>query len=89
MNANAKPNTGFLNQNTKKNAENQPDIVGFLDIEFSPGNIKRMRIAGWARTNDRGKFYSLRLSEDTMPQRKPAAPTILPAAEEDDDSIPF
>ena len=83
---NAYPNSGFINQNTRKNKPNQPDIVGTIDFQCPEnGKTYRMRLAGWEKENDRGKYYSIKVQEE---QEKPANGAAETTAATDP-NIPF
>lgn len=54
----AKENSGFLTENKFKTGEKHPDVKGKINV-----NGKDYEIAGWQKTNDRGSYYSLKVSE--------------------------
>ena len=59
---------GFLNINTKKEKETQPDVLG--NFTFNTFDFK---IAGWKSTSKGGKDYlSVKVNLDTEKENKPS-----------------
>lgn len=82
----------FINQN--KTNEKAPDLSG--DVEISMDMLKhlvdlakrnqplKMRMAAWVKQGQRGKFYSVQLSENKKPEAQAQKkPGFL------DDDVPF
>jgi uncharacterized protein (DUF736 family) len=63
----AKENSGFLSKNKYKKEEKHPDIKGKINV-----GGKDYDLAGWEKTNDNGKYYSLKLSEPRTQQQQEA-----------------
>ena len=59
----AKENSGFLSKNKYKKEEKHPDIKGKINV-----GGKAYDLAGWEKTNDNGKYHSLKLSEPRQQQ---------------------
>jgi hypothetical protein len=57
----AKPNTGTLFNNEKKN-EKQPDYTG----TFKDASGKTWRLAAWVKEGQKGKFLSILASEPQL-----------------------
>lgn len=59
----SKENSGFLSKNKYKKEDKHPDIKGKINV-----GGKDYELAGWEKTNDNGKYYSLKLSEPRQQQ---------------------
>jgi hypothetical protein len=89
-------NKGTIAKNTRKEADNHPDITGSLNV-----NGVEHWINGWLKTNSRdgSKFYSLSIKPKEcgqVPSRIPAKSYgdekgrySAPADDDDQDTIPF
>ena len=51
-------NTAVLFKNERKEKESQPDYTGRVNM-----NGKEMRLAAWIKESQKGKFFSMKLSE--------------------------
>lgn len=60
-------NSGRLFKNTRKQSDNQPDYTG----DFTDENGKKWRLAAWLKDGNRGKWMSLRVSEERQEQKPP------------------
>lgn len=80
----AKDMSGSLAKNDRKEQENHPDIKGSCMIDGT-----EYWISGWAKENERGKWYSLsfKAKEAAQPQPTKAAPKKSVA--DIDDDLPF
>lgn len=54
-------NTGRLFKNDRKQSANQPDYTG----DFTDESGKKWRLAAWLKDGNKGKWMSLKVSEDT------------------------
>lgn len=50
-------NRGVLSKNKNKTEDKHPDIKGKINVEG-----KDYDLAGWSKTNDKGTYYSLKIS---------------------------
>lgn len=73
-------NTGTISKNKKKEKPNHPDITGRANI-----NGVDYWVSGWAKTGQRGPFYSLSFKPKDEPSQKPSEPQ----PEIGEDEIPF
>ena len=91
-----KANTGTLWTNTKKTAENHPDIRGdiFLDrsllrsaVSKTPdGELVKLSVSGWNKTLGGYEAISVNVSEPWVKQDKPAPKKPV---FDDDEEVPF
>lgn len=82
-----KPGNGALFRNENKKSDNAPDYTGTI----AGLNGEPLRIAAWLKDGKKGKFFSLKLSEDRE-QTKPVMDHREPAQSfkgDLDDEIPF
>ena len=87
-----KANTGTLWTNTKKTAENHPDIRGdiFVDRDLlksalsKDGELVKLSISGWNKILGGYEAISVNVSEPWVKQDKPKKPVF-----EDDEEVPF
>jgi hypothetical protein len=54
----AKENSGYLSKNKYKKEDKHPDIKGKINVAG-----KDYEIAGWEKTGDQGRYFSLKVSE--------------------------
>jgi hypothetical protein len=77
---NTRDNSGTIAKNDRKTEDRHPDIKGQATVDG-----RAYWVSGWAKENDRGKFYSLSFTpKDEQPSAKPAS-----AKADLDDDIPF
>ena len=73
--------SGILFKNDKRGNEKAPDYTGKLNV----GGVD-YRLAAWVKTGARGKYMTLKVSEE---QKSDVPPAAKPLADELGDSIPF
>lgn len=76
----AKPNTGILSKNQRKEKDTHPDITGSINVDG-----KDYWLSGWAKTGSNGTFYSLSVKpkDGQAPQERRDHPR------DDPDDLPF
>lgn len=75
-------NSGIIAKNKDKKQDNHPDIRGQATIDGT-----EYWISGWAKTSDKGPFYSLSFQpKDNQQQTSRNAGT---SKQQDEDDIPF
>jgi hypothetical protein len=74
-------NSGVLFKNDRKEKESQPDFTGKINVGGT-----EYQLAAWVKEGQKGKFYSLRVSEKNQQTTQKPQQTQQP---DFDDSIPF
>lgn len=59
-----KPGDGSLFKNERKTADNHPNATGYIIAHRDIKAGERLRLAAWTRDGSKGKFQSLRLSDE-------------------------
>tara|TARA_R110000822_G_scaffold81496_1_gene193517 strand:- start:456 stop:710 length:255 start_codon:yes stop_codon:yes gene_type:complete len=77
-------NTGILFKNDKEGNEKRPDYTG----KFTDADNKEWRLAAWVKQGQKGKFLSLRVSEDQSADQK-RDDTPAGGGSVDLDEVPF
>lgn len=89
------PNSGALWANKKRTTEKHPNTQGNIKIERSllrelmndtDGELIEIALSGWTKEYNGERMVSLKASKPYKPQ---GAPKPKPAAEDDNDEIPF
>lgn len=95
---------GALNKNAQKKSPNAPDYTGnmvldeeairYLVAQIKSGvELPKIRISGWLKDGQFGKFISLKASKAADPSSRPGgfqkAPPPPPKPAFEDDSSPF
>ena len=81
-----KEGSGSLFKNDRKTTENHPDYTGTIMV-----NGKEHWLSGWVKEGKKGKFFSISIGKEKIPQGfKPAGSDELSKSDPFiDDSVPF
>ena len=83
-----KPGDGALFQNEHRTADKHPNATGYVIAHRNIRAGEKLRLASWTKSTDRGKFMSLKLSDER--ERKPNPDPAANDRDLDfDDDIPF
>lgn len=84
-----KPGDGALFANKGRSKDTQPNATGYVIAHRDIRAGERLRLAAWTKEGAKGKFQSLKLSDDQRQQDRPVADSAPATAAGPDDDLPF
>ena len=67
-----KPGDGALFPNEHRTTDKHPNATGYVIAHRNIKAGEKLRLASWTKTTDRGKFMSLKLSDEREREPEPA-----------------
>lgn len=85
-----RPGDGALFRNENRSTDKHPNATGFVIAHRDIKAGERLRLAAWTKDGGKGKFQSIKMSDDRPRQERDPEPEPQEPAKPDlDDSLPF